>query len=401
MKVAMIGHKRIPSREGGVEIVVEELSKRLATEHEVVVYNRREKHMSKRDLSTHKQMYYQGIKVISIPTINKKRLDAIIYSLFATMRAIFDKYDLIHYHAEGPCVMLIIPHLFKIRTVATIHGLDWQRAKWGGVATKYLLLGERIAAKYADEVIVLSKNVQDYFMNTYNRETHFIPNGVTPPKSMKADVIQAKYNLRKNDYFLFLARIVPEKGLHYLLEAYQNLDTNIKLVVAGASSHSDSYYEKIKARAEKDDRIIMTGFVEGQELEELFSNCRAYILPSNIEGMPLSLLEAMSYGRKCVVSNIEEILEVIQNKGYVFEKGNVESLHNQLKLLLNEENSIDPGYCPDYDLTNYNWDRITSKYINLYMSKSKELSKNTNQELQVKTMEFPRVTSELPGRMKV
>ena len=401
MKVAMIGHKRIPSREGGVEIVVEELSKRLATEHEVVVYNRREKHISKKDLSTHKHMYYEGIKVISIPTINKKRLDAIIYSLFATMRAIFGKYDLIHYHAEGPCVMLMIPHLFKIRTIATIHGLDWQRAKWGGVATKYLLFGERIAAKYADEVIVLSRNVQDYFMNTYNRETHFIPNGVTPPNSMKADVIQAKYNLNKNDYFLFLARIVPEKGLHYLLEAYQNLNTDIKLVVAGGSSHSDSYYEEIKAMAEKDDRIIMTGFVEGQELEELFSNCRAYILPSNIEGMPLSLLEAMSYGRKCVVSNIAEILEVIQNKGYVFEKGNVESLHNQLKLLLNEENSIDPGYCPDYDLTNYNWDRITDKYMNLYMSKSKELSKNKNQEIQIKTMEFPKVTSELPGRMKV
>jgi glycosyltransferase involved in cell wall biosynthesis len=402
MKVAMIGHKRIPSREGGVEIVVEELSKRLATDHEVVVYNRREKHISKRDLPKHKNQYYEGIKIISVPTINKKRLDALIYSLFATMRAIFGKYDLIHYHAEGSCVMLIIPHLLKIRTIVTIHGLDWQRAKWGGFATKYLLLGERIAAKYADEVIVLSRNVQEYFINTYNRETDFIPNGVPNLRSMEADVIQSKYKLNKNDYFLFLARIVPEKGLHYLLEAYQNLTTDIKLVVAGGSSHSDSYYEQIKAMAEKDDRIIMTGFVEGKELEELFSNCRAYILPSNIEGMPLSLLEAMSYSRKCVVSNIEEILEVIQNKGYVFEKGNVESLKNQLKLLLTEESSLDPGYCPDYDLSNYNWDLITEKYINLYRNESRDPNKNTKKELEIKTMGFLKVPRELPdGRMKV
>jgi glycosyltransferase involved in cell wall biosynthesis len=263
--------------------------------------------------------------------------------------------------------MLIIPHLLKIRTIVTIHGLDWQRAKWGGLATKYLLLGEKIAAKYADEVIVLSMSAHDYFIKTYNRETHYIPNGVIDPLPIEADVIEKKYGLKRNDYCLFLARIVPEKGLHYLIEAYRNLNTDIKLVIAGGSSHSDDYFNKIKALVEQDNRIIMTGFVDGQEREELFSNCRAYILPSDIEGMPLSLLEAMSYARKCIVSNIAENLEVIKNNGYIFEKGNVVSLLHQLQRLLNiEDGSVDPGHYPNYDLSSFNWDNITDKHKKLY-----------------------------------
>ncbi len=363
----MIGHKRIPSREGGVEIVVEELSKRLVEKgDEVVVYNRKGKGTANNSLTQNESRYYRGIRIITILTINKKSFDAIIYSFLATLRAIFGRYDLIHYHAEGPSAMLIIPHLLKIRTISTIHGLDWQRAKWGGLATKYLLLGEKIAAKYADEVIVLSKSIQDYFMKTYNRETHYIPNGVIDPLPIEADVIEKKYGLKRNDYYLFLARIVPEKGLHYLLEAYRNLDTDIKLVIAGGSSHSDEYLEKIKSLVELDNRIIMTGFVDGQEREELFSNCRAYILPSDVEGMPLSLLEAMSYARKCIVSNIPENTEVIKDNGYVFEKGNSISLLHQLQILLEVEDDIDPGHCPNYNLSSFNWDNITEKHKKLY-----------------------------------
>lgn len=368
MKIAMIGHKRIPSREGGIEVVVEELSKRLVERgDEVEVYNRKGKSIANNNLNQFEHRYYRGIRIINILTINKKSFDALIYSFLATLRAIFGRYDLIHYHAEGPSAMLIIPHLFKIRTIATIHGLDWQRAKWGGLATKYLLLGEKIAAKYADEVIVLSKSIQDYFIKTYNRETHYIPNGVIDPLPIEADVIKKKYNLKRNDYYLFLARIVPEKGLHYLLEAYLNLDTDIRLVIAGSSSHSDEYFEMIKSKAEQDDRIIMTGFVDGREREELFSNCLAYILPSDVEGMPLSLLEAMSYARKCIVSNIPENVEVIKSSGYVFEKGNSKSLLQQLQRLLKVEDGCnDPGHCPNYNLSSFNWDNITDKHRKLY-----------------------------------
>ena len=297
MKIAMIGHKRIPSREGGVEVVVQELSTRLVKNgHRVDAYNRKGKNVqdSNADKDKKNLKEYKGVRIITIPTINKKGIDALIYSFFASMRALFGKYDVLHYHAEGSCAMLWIPHLFKKRIVVTIHGLDWQRSKWGGFATKYIKFGEKLAAKYADEIIVLSKGVQKYFKDTYNRDTNFIPNGVNKPEIREPKIIKEKYGLNKNDYILFLARIVPEKGLHYLIEAYKQINTDKKLVIAGGASHTNDYLEKIKKMASEDSRIIMTGFVQGEELKELYSNCYLYCLPSDIEGMPISLLEVMA-----------------------------------------------------------------------------------------------------------
>ena len=194
MKIAMIGHKRIPSREGGVEIVVEELATRLVKNgHTVDVYNRKGNNVQDEnaDKENKKLKEYKGIKLLTIPTIiNKKGIEAFVYSCLATIRALFGKYDVIHYHAEGPCAMLWIPHIFGIKTVATIHGLDWKRSKWGSWASKYIKFGEKIAAKYADEIIVLSKGVQQYFKDTYNRETTFIPNGVNKPEIKEANIRQ-------------------------------------------------------------------------------------------------------------------------------------------------------------------------------------------------------------------
>ena len=329
MKIAMIGHKRIPSREGGVEVVVQELSTRLVKNgHRVDAYNRKGKNVqdSNADKDKKNLKEYKGVRIITIPTINKKGIDALIYSFFASMRALFGKYDVLHYHAEGSCAMLWIPHLFKKRIVVTIHGLDWQRSKWGGFATKYIKFGEKLAAKYADEIIVLSKGVQKYFKDTYNRDTNFIPNGVNKPEIREPKIIKEKYGLNKNDYILFLARIVPEKGLHYLIEAYKQINTDKKLVIAGGASHTNDYLEKIKKMASEDSRIIMTGFVQGEELKELYSNCYLYCLPSDIEGMPISLLEAMSYGCNCLVSDIEENTQVVGKYARTFKKGNIESL---------------------------------------------------------------------------
>ena len=213
MKIAMIGHKRIPSREGGVEIVVEELSTRLVKQgNKVVAYNRKGKNVQDKtvDKSNKKLKEYKGVKIITVPTINKKGIDALIYSFFASLRVSFSKYDILHYHAEGSCGMLWLPHLFRKKIVVTIHGLDWQRSKWGGFATKYIKFGEKLAVKYADEIIVLSKGVQKYFKDTYNRETKFIPNGVNKPIIKDAKKIKEKYGLKKNSYILFLARIVPK-----------------------------------------------------------------------------------------------------------------------------------------------------------------------------------------------
>ncbi len=360
MKIAMIGHKRIPSREGGVEIVVEELSSRMVElGHKVEVYNR-----SCRDFRKNKS--YKGIRIITIPTIHKKSFDACIYSFFASIRVLFGKYNIIHYHAEGPCTFLWLPHLFHMRTIVTIHGLDWQRKKWGALGSSYIKLGEKIAAKYADEIIVLSRKMQEYFLDTYGRDTTYITNGVTPMIVREPEIIKDKYGLEKDSYLLFLARIVPEKGLHYLLEAYKCIQTDKKLVIAGEGSFANDYCKKIRDMANQDKRVIMTGFVDGVELEELFSNCYLYVLPSDVEGMPISLLEAMSFGCACLVSEIEENMELVQDTAAHFEKGNVNELIHALCKCLLEKPIINSEKVKDHLRQSHSWEYVVKKTLELY-----------------------------------
>lgn len=288
LKIAMIGHKRIPSREGGVEIVVEELSKRMVNiGHSVYAYNRKGHHVSGKEyeIVDVKLNEYEGIKIIQVPTIEAKGFAALSSSFFATIKALFGKYDVIHFHAEGPCAMLWLPKLFGKRCIATIHGLDHQRAKWGRFAKKYIMLGEKIAVKFADEIIVLSENVQSYFKDTYGRETKLIPNGVNRPEIRKVDLIEKEYGLFCLEFLLFLARLVPEKGITYLIDAFKQVKTDKKLVIAGGASDTDSFIKDLKERAKDDERIIFTGFVQGQVLEELYSNAYLYVLPSDLEGM--------------------------------------------------------------------------------------------------------------------
>lgn len=375
MKIAMLGHKRIPSREGGVEIVVEELASRMVQKgHDVTVYNRKGHHIAGKDRDTagqKRKAEYQGIHIVNVPTVEKKSLNAIVYSFFATWKAVRGKYDVIHFHAEGPCLMLPIAKRFsKAICIATIHGLDWQRSKWGGFATKMLLHGERMAARYADEIIVLSKNVQNYFKEQYGRECRYIPNGVNLAEKLKPEIITKEYGLKGNDYILFLARIVPEKGLHYLIEAYKELQTDKKLVIAGSGSHTDQYVEQIKEMTAENPDIIMTGFVEGKKLQELYSNAYVYVLPSDVEGMPLSLLEAMSYGNCCLVSDIPENAEVVQDKADTFSHSDVEDLKVHLERLLYEPERVVSMQksASEYICNKYNWDDITDRTLEIYES---------------------------------
>lgn len=367
MKIAMIGHKRVPSREGGVEVVVSELSTRLIKDGiDVDIYNRKGNNIADKNIKTKKIKEYNGAKIKTIFTINKKGLDALIYSFFASIIASFKKYDCLHYHAEGSCAMLWIPKLFHKRIVVTIHGLDWQRSKWGGFATKYIKFGEKCVAKYADEIIVLSENVQKYFKETYKRDTKFIPNGVNKPEKRTANEINEKFGLNKDDYILYLGRIVPEKGIDYLIDAYNQLDTDKKLVIAGGSSHTNDYLESVKEKIKDNPNIIMTGFVQGTLMEELFSNCYLYCLPSDIEGMPISLLEAMSYGCNCLVSNIDENVQVIGEYAYSFEKSNVKDLQVQLEKMLDDKNRKDSIEISNYILKRYSWDDVVHKTEKLY-----------------------------------
>ena len=386
MKIAMLGHKRIPSREGGVEVVVEELATRMVElGHDVTVYNRKGKHVSGyNNLNVPKadSYDYKGIHVKTAFTFENKSLNAIVYSFFATLKACNSKCDIIHFHAEGPCAMIPMAKRRGKKCVATIHGLDWKRSKWGGFATRFLKYGERMAAEYADEIIVLSEADQKYFKNKYNRKTIMIPNGINMPVYGEPKSIRLKHSLNGNDYMLFVARIVPEKGVHTLVEAYSKSGIEIPLVVAGGTSHSDDYYKTIKnfadkfndkaSRSRRKARIIMTGFVQGRELEELYSNAVMYIHPSEIEGMPISLMEAMSYGNICLVSDIPENTAVVGTHGYCFKNKSVESLRDSMREIIANHKEI--RELPDFSkeaiarqvLENYNWDVIVRKTLAVY-----------------------------------
>lgn len=369
LRIAMLGHKRIPSREGGIEIVVEELSTRMVNlGYDVTCYNRSGHHISGKQFDTRSLKEYKGIKLKNVLTINAKGLAAMTSSFFGAIAIAFSKCDVVHFHAEGPCAMLWIPKLFGKRCIATIHGLDHQRAKWGKFASSYIMLGEKCAVKYADEIIVLSNGVQQYFKDTYSRNTIFIPNGVNKPQIRQADLIQNKYGLKKDSYILYLGRIVPEKGLRYLIQAFKQVETDKKLVIAGGSSDTDEFMLELKSMAQDDERIIFTGFVQGQTLEELYSNAYIYTLPSDLEGMPLSLLEAMSYGNCCVVSNISECTEVVQDKAVVFEKSSVLDLKDKLQNLCNDVGLTNTykKNASEYICNRYNWNDVVKRTLELY-----------------------------------
>ena len=369
LRVAMLGHKRIPSREGGVEIVVSELASRMVLQgHSVTCYNRKGHHVSGSHHDEAALDEYRGIRLKHVWTLDKRGLAAMTASCSAAIRAAFGRYDVVHFHAEGPCAMLWLPKLFGKRCVATIHGLDHQRAKWGRFASWYIRFGEKCAVRLADEIIVLSENVQQYFMDTYGRRTRFIPNGVDRPQCVQAQEITARYGLHKDEYILFLGRLVPEKGLRYLLRAFKQVETDKKLVIAGGASDTDEFAQELKELAEGDPRILFTGFVQGRPLEELYSNAYLYVLPSDLEGMPLSLLEAMSYGNCCLTSDIPECARVTEDHGVTFRKGDVEDLRARLHQLCREPETVHAlkETAADYICGRFHWDDVTEQTLQLY-----------------------------------
>ena len=366
MKIAFIGQKGIPSRAGGVEIHVEEIAKRLvARGHEVTVYCRD-------SYCNNKFEVYEGIQLKYIKSINTKHLDAITYAFQATIDVMKSDYDIIHYHALGPSLMAFLPKIFKNKVVCTCHGLDWQREKWGKFAKFSLKLGEKMSVLFSDQLISVSKNIEEYFKDKYKKEAIYIPNGVERKQKRRVNLIQTKFGLESEEYLLFLARLVPEKGAHYLIEAFKGLDTNKKLVIAGGNSHSREYINSLHLQVEEDqiENIIFTGFVEGEILEELFSNAYMYILPSEIEGLPISLLEALAYGQCCVVSNIQENIDVIEEAGVHFKSKSVSDLRKKLNYLI-ENNDILKSYKDNAEafvLNKYNWDDITVQTERVYLS---------------------------------
>lgn len=369
MRIAMIGHKRFGSREGGVEVVVTELARRMAAlGHEVTCYDRAGADVMTGEAANMHERIVDGVRVVPVRTVDKKGLAALSSSYFATLAAIKDRPDVIHYHAEGPCVPLPLAKRAGIRTVATIHGLDWRRAKWGKLASAYIKMGEKAAATKADALIVLSETNRVFFRETYGCDAVFIPNGVDENVQLTADSIKTRWGLDEGSYLLFLGRLVPEKRPELLIEAFEKLETDKRLVIAGGGSDTSEFEKSLHELAKGDARILFTGFVLGELLEELYSNAYAYVLPSDVEGMPMSLLEAMAYGRCCVTSDVPECADVLGNAGLTFKKGDSADLRRVLReVLADPEGTVHLGGIARERVNSaYDWDSVVERTLALY-----------------------------------
>lgn len=360
MKIAYIVLKGMLG--GGIEKYTEELGSRLVKMgHEVVVYTTR--HYGTKD------GIYKGMKVITVPSIKSKAFEKLSATAVATFYSIFEKnIDIFHFHAFGPSMFCLLPKILGKKVVVQGHGIEWQRSRWNIIGKTFLKMTEVPSVKLPHRVTVVSKVQQNYLKNKYNIDSIYIPTGVNQPTIFKPKIIREKYGLCGGDYILFAARLVREKGAHYLIEAYNNLNTDVKLVIAGDAQHELKYKTDLIKLASKNKNVIFTGFVSGELLYELFSNCYLFVLPSEIEGLPIALLEAMSYGNCCLVSDIPENIEAINGLGYVFKNKNIEDLFQKLEFLLENPEKVSwvKEQAKAYVLENYSWDNIAIKFEELY-----------------------------------
>ena len=325
MRIAEFGHKHIYETSGGIEMVVTELA-RLLAEHgeDVTVINRLELDRPDRVYPEEK-----GIRLFNAPTLSNTKINAVAASFFSSLVCICGQYDVVHIHAEGPTVFLPLIKLAGEKTVVTVHGLDWKRGKWGKFASWYIRLGEKMTAKYADEIIVLSEDVQSYFRDVYGRKTERVENGCKISLTNETGLIE-DLGLSKDGYYLFIGRIVPEKRLDLLLQAYRKLKTERKLIVAGwvpeTFKKTEDYQE-----AQKDPRIRFVGFVDGERKAELYANTHCFVLPSDLEGQSIALLEAIGYGVNVVCSDIQENMAVSGGYCMTFHAGDADDLMRKLQ----------------------------------------------------------------------
>lgn len=367
MKIYIIGQKGIPATYGGIEKHVEEIAKRLAKKHEVFVFCRSY-------YTNFSGNNYKNVNLIKLPTIRTKYLDTVVHAFLCYLYVLPRKADIIHVHAYGPSLFLPLLKLKrKTKIIATVHGIDWKRAKWGRIASAVLKMGERLIAKYSDIIIVISESLKNYYQKTYQKKTFFIPNGVVvyPMKPLKN---MMKYNLEAQKYILSVARLVPEKGIHYLLEAFKGIRTDMKLAIVGGSSHSISYINNLKKIAQDYKNIIFTGYLYNDDLQELYSNDYLYVQPSELEGgVPITLLDALSFNNAVLVSDIPEQIEIVKNKlGFSFRAGDANSLKKQLETIIASPElivGIKKNKPENYVRKHFSWDESVKKIEILYQQR--------------------------------
>lgn len=370
MKIAMIGHKAIPSTRGGIETVLTNLCPLLVRAgNEVVCYNRSSDRIEPTFADEVADGCFRGVRLKTAHTLKRRGVSALIASFTAAFCSLFGRYDILHFHAEGPAAAIFVPKLFGKKCVATVHGLDWQRDKWKhGFGAKYIMFGERMIAKHADGIIVLSESAKTYFKETYGREAVVIPNGIAKPEKLDDRIIAEKFGLHKDGYICVVARLTEEKGIHYLIEAFKQLDTDKKLVICGDSSDTDAYAARLKEAARGCDNILFTGFIAGDTLVSMYSSAYLVCLPSKLEGMSISLLEALAYGNAVLCSDIPENRSVCRDSAAFFRSGDTADLRDKLELLLQDPARVGQlrAVAADAVLRRFSWEKTARETIAYY-----------------------------------
>lgn len=356
MKIVVTGTRGIPNIMGGVETHCEELFPRMVQRGYDVTVIRRKSYV--KDCLTE----YKGVKLVDIDTPKKKSFEAIVHTFKAILKAKAQGADIVHIHAIGPALLTPMARLLGMKVVFTHHGPDYDRDKWGMAAKLMLKLGERMGTTFANEVIVISEVINDILVRKYGRrDCRLIYNGVPEPDCCDYDEYFKELGIEKGKYILSMCRFVPEKNLHHLVEAFSKIDAKgCKLVLAGDTDFEDDYSRKLKAMA-RENRVVLTGFVKAQKLHSLLTHTRCFVLPSSHEGLPIALLEAMSYKLQVIISNIPANLEVGLPYENYFQTGDINALVEKL------QKNIDTPYAhTEYDMSEYDWEHIADQVDEVY-----------------------------------
>lgn len=369
MKIAVIGAKGLPPKQGGIEHYCAEVYSRMVAQgHSVDVFAR----SSYTDCSWREPYDYKGVQVISLPGLQLRGVDAIMTSALGAIASMTKQYDIVHFHALGPSLFTGLPKISRTaKVVVTCQGLDWQRAKWGSFSTRIIQMGEKAAVLFADEIIVVSEALSCYFSDTYGRKTIYIPNA--PAGYGESDPnfgYGTQLGLTQGRYILFLGRLVPEKRPDLLVDAFCNLKpVGWKLVLAGGVSDTKSFTSKLLEKVANNRDIVFAGELRGSRLWEIVRGSGLFSLPSDLEGLPLAMLEAMREGIPVLASNIPPHQQLItEGRGMLFEAGNLNSYTRNLDWAINHhrELSVMAKKAQRYVQHNYSWDRITSETLKIY-----------------------------------
>ncbi len=376
LRIAMIGQKGIPARFGGVETHVDNIATRLAARgHDISTYCRSRFRPDRLGMEPPEdyrtiggEHWYRGVRLVYRPCINTKHLDAATHTFWCALESgALHKFDIVHFHGIGPAAFAPLTRLLGTKVVTTFHALDWRQVKWGRTASRFLKGGEARGARASHGIITVSRILKEYVRDTYGLEAEYIPNGATLPAGPPRTGEIGRWGLNGGDYILAVGRIIRDRGLHRLIEAFRGVPGDVRLVIVGAESPRTAYTDELREMA--DERVVFTGEVFGRALEDLYTNCAAYVLASTVEGLPITVCEAMAHGRPMVLSGIPENREVGGDAAVYFTPHDINELRSQLQVVL-EDRDLQAELSArglERARETFNWDRVAEQVEAYYL----------------------------------